>query len=238
MVLLVHKYHLVLVLHLHLNIKKDQTVCVTIFGDGAANQGQVFESFNMAALWKLPVIYLVENNRYGMGTATHRASAVYEYFTRGDYIPGIQCDGMNILSIRETFKFAATHCREGKGPIVIEALTYRYHGHSMSDPGISYRSHDEVQEYRSQFDPIRYLRNILVEQKWSNDDDLKTMEKDIRKQVETEAKQAEQDGMLTEDQLVLDIYSTGPPPFTRYSDYPNSLINGKTRIKDIDPAYQ
>lgn len=206
--------------------KGDGTVCITAMGDGAANQGQVYESFNMAKLWNLPVIYLVENNRYGMGTSIERASASSEFYTRGDYIPGIQVDGMNVLCVREATRFAADWCRSGKGPIVMEAMTYRYHGHSMSDPGISYRNNEEVQEYRTQFDPLRYVRNLMLEQKWIDETELKGIETRIRKLVDKESSEAEKDGMLTSEELATDIYQTGIPPFVRYNTYDDSLVDG------------
>eukprot|EP01083_Nonionella_stella_P119847 358580_1 len=212
--------------------KGDGSTVVAAFGDGAANQGQVFESFNMAQLWKLPVIYLCENNRYGMGTSAERIAAVHDFYTRGDYIPGIAVDGMDVLAVREATRFATWHTRN-IGPIVMEALTYRYHGHSMSDPGVSYRSPDEVQEVRQKFDPLRKIRGWIIDHEVEQEDQLKKMEKDIRKTIEAEAKDALNDGELDEMELVLDIYATGAPEFVRYSFYDDSVVDGKVAIKDM-----
>merc|ERR1712154_4227 len=212
--------------------KGDGSCVVTAFGDGAANQGQVYESFNMAQLWKLPMIYLCENNRYGMGTAAHRAAAVTDFYTRGDYVPGIAVDGMDVLAVREATRFATWHTRN-IGPIVMEALTYRYHGHSMSDPGVSYRTPDEVSEIRQQYDPLRKVRSWIIDNDVMNENDVRKNEKEIRKNIEADAKNALNDGFLDEGELVLDIYTTGPPDFVRYSNYEDSVINGKTALKDL-----
>jgi pyruvate dehydrogenase E1 component subunit alpha len=144
--------------------RDDGAIAVTYLGDGAINQGQVYESFNMASLWKLPLVYVIENNRYGMGTAVDRASARTDLYHRGTAygIPGEQVDGMNVLAIYEAGLAAAEHARSGQGPIILEALTYRYRGHSMSDPA-KYRTRDEVNRVRAEHDPIDHLRQRLAD---------------------------------------------------------------------------
>ncbi|XP_042336864.1 pyruvate dehydrogenase E1 component subunit alpha, mitochondrial-like, partial [Plectropomus leopardus] len=145
-----------------------------------SDQGQLFESFNMAALWKLPCIFICENNKYGMGTSVERASASTDYYKRGDFIPGIRVDGMDVLCVREATKFAADHCRSGKGPIVMELQTYRYHGHSMSDPGVSYRTRDEIQEVRSKSDPITMLKERMLSNNMASVEEFKVSAQNIR----------------------------------------------------------
>ncbi|XP_025766875.1 pyruvate dehydrogenase E1 component subunit alpha, somatic form, mitochondrial isoform X2 [Oreochromis niloticus] len=148
-------------------------LCVCLYGDGAANQGQIFETYNMAALWKLPVIFVCENNRYGMGTSVERAAASTDYYKRGEFIPGLRVDGMDVLCVREATRFAADHCRSGKGPILMELQTYRYHGHSMSDPGLSYRTREEIREVRSKSDPISMLKDHMLSQNMASVEELK-----------------------------------------------------------------
>lgn len=156
--------------------KKDGGLCVAAYGDGAANQGQIYEAANMAALWGLPLIFLIENNQYGMGTSTARGSAQPEFYRRGDYIPGIWLDGMDVLAVKKGFEYAADYVRTNNKPIFIEASTYRYHGHSMSDPGISYRSREEVKAVQEQRDCIDQTKARLLEAGWATQADLKVIE--------------------------------------------------------------
>jgi len=162
-------------------------VSLTYFGDGAVNQGQVYESFNMAALWSLPVIYVIENNRYGMGTSIERASANTELYKRGSAygIPGVTVDGMDVLAVREAGAKALASVRNGKGPVILEMQTYRYRGHSMSDPA-KYRSKEEVMKMRSEKDPIDSLRKVILEGDHGSEASLKEIDRDV-KQVITEA---------------------------------------------------
>ena len=181
-------------------------VACAFFGDGAANQGQVYESFNMAALWKLPVIYIVENNRYAMGTSVSRASAQTDFSQRGASfgIPGFQVDGMDVRAVKAATDEAAEHARTGKGPIIMEMLTYRYRGHSMSDPA-KYRSKDEVQKMRSEHDPIEQVRARLLEKNWATEDDLKAVDKEVRDVVADSADFAQADKEPDVSELYTDI---------------------------------
>lgn len=166
---------------------KDNGVCFTYFGDGSVNQGQVYESFNMAQLWSLPVLYIIENNKYGMGTAVHRASATTELYQRGSAhgIPGAQVDGMDVLAVRNATAKALEHVRGGHGPYILEMQTYRYRGHSMSDPA-KYRSKDEVSKVRSEQDPIDNLRDMILKTRVADEAALKVIDRDI-KAIVTEA---------------------------------------------------
>ena len=172
--------------------KNDGGVCLTYFGDGAANQGQVYESFNMAELWKLPVIYAIENNQYAMGTSVNRSSAEDQLFRRGESfrISGVQVDGMDVLAVRGAADMALDWVRSGKGPILLELKTYRYRGHSMSDPA-KYRSREEVQAVREKSDPIDHLK-LELEKAGVSEDELKKIDHDIRQQIVEAADYAEQ----------------------------------------------
>jgi len=154
---------------------------LTYFGDGSANQGQVYEAMNMAALWKLPVIYVIENNKYAMGTSIERASAVIDLYKHGESfgIPGEQVDGMDVLAVREAGDRAVAHVRAGKGPYVLEMKTYRYRGHSMSDPA-KYRTKDEVERMRSEHDPIDQARKLLLDGKHIQEAELKEIDRDVK----------------------------------------------------------
>lgn len=202
--------------------RKDGGVAVAAYGDGAANQGQIFEAANMAALWKLPLILLCENNGYGMGTSNARASANPTFYTKGDYVPGIWCDGMDVLATRRAFEFAREHCASGKGPIFVEAATYRFHGHSMSDPGIGYRTKEEVDKMRTERDPLILVKNRLVAQGWATEDDFEVTEKKIRSEVNAAAKKAAEAKELPVEQMFEDIYRNSSPPFVRSVDHAKS----------------
>jgi pyruvate dehydrogenase E1 component alpha subunit len=159
-------------------------VSLTYFGDGAANQGQVYESFNMAELWKLPVIYVIENNRYAMGTSVTRSSAQTDFSKRGTSfnIPGEQVDGMDVRAVKAAGEKAVAWCRAGKGPIILEMMTYRYRGHSMSDPA-KYRSREEVERVRTEHDPIEQVRTRLLKSKGASEDELKKIDASVRDTV-------------------------------------------------------
>ncbi|TZG25999.1 pyruvate dehydrogenase (acetyl-transferring) E1 component subunit alpha [Sphingomonas montanisoli] len=183
----------------------DGGVAMAYFGDGAANQGQVYESFNMAELWKLPIIFVIENNQYAMGTSVNRASSEDQLYRRGESfrIPGIQVDGMDVLAVRGAAEEAVAWVRAGKGPILLELKTYRYRGHSMSDPA-KYRSRDEVQAVRDKSDPIDHLKKEL-EAVGVTEDELKKLEKDIRTIVAEAADFAEESPEPEAGELYTDV---------------------------------
>jgi pyruvate dehydrogenase E1 component alpha subunit len=187
--------------------KKKNNVVLTYFGDGAANQGQVYESFNMASLWKLPVIYIIENNEYAMGTSVQRSTLVTELYKRGESfgIPGKQVDGMDFFSVYEATHEAVEHSRSGKGPILLEMKTYRYRGHSMSDPA-NYRSNEEVENVKQNHDPIETLKKYIVDSKIASEEECKQFDKEIRNSVKKSEDFAKNSNEPNADELYTDVY--------------------------------
>jgi len=192
--------------------KGNDNVTFTYFGDGAANQGQVYETFNMAALWKLPMIFVIENNQYAMGTSQQRSTSSAEIWERGKAfgIPGEAVDGMDVLAVKDAGERAVKHARSGDGPYILEIKTYRYRGHSMSDPA-KYRTREEVQKMRDERDPIEQVRNILLENKYATEDDLKAIDKEIKKIVNDSAEFAKISPEPAPEELWTDIYATEVP---------------------------
>ena len=181
-------------------------VSLAFFGDGASNQGQVYEAFNMAKLWDLPVVFVIENNQYAMGTSVQRSSAETELYKRGSSfeIEGLQVDGMNVLEVRDAARKAIKHARDGKGPMILEMKTYRYRGHSMSDPA-KYRSRDEVTKTRSERDPIDMAKNRLLLEKWADEDSLKAIDKEIKAIVADSAEFAQTSPEPDPSELYTDV---------------------------------
>ncbi|WP_296417376.1 pyruvate dehydrogenase (acetyl-transferring) E1 component subunit alpha, partial [Pseudooctadecabacter sp.] len=188
--------------------KGNDNVTFAYFGDGAANQGQIYETFNMAALWKLPVIFVIENNQYAMGTSQKRSTSTPDLYTRGEAfgIPGEIVDGMNVLAVKEASEKATAHCRSGEGPYILEVKTYRYRGHSMSDPA-KYRTREEVQKMRDERDPIEQVREMLLTGKHASEDDLKAIDKDIKGVVNESAEFAKESPEPDVSELWTDIYA-------------------------------
>ena len=186
----------------------NDNVSFAYFGDGAANQGQIYETFNMASLWKIPCVFVIENNQYAMGTSLKRASSSPALYTRGAAfgIPGEAVDGMDVLAVKAAAEKAVAHCRAGKGPYILEMNTYRYRGHSMSDPA-KYRTRDEVQKVREERDPIDHVRDLLVGGKHATEDDLKAIDKEIKAIVNESAKFAQESPEPAESELWTDIYA-------------------------------
>jgi len=186
---------------------ESDNVTFTYFGDGAANQGQVHEAFNMASLWSLPVIFVIENNQYAMGTSLKRASSTPELYTRGQAfgISGEAVDGMNVLEVKKAGLHAVEVCRKGNGPYILEMKTYRYRGHSMSDPA-KYRTRDEVQKVRKEQDPIDHLRDVLLKYKFASEEEIKSIDNEIKKSVKEASDFAQESPEPHPDELWTDIY--------------------------------
>lgn len=192
--------------------KGNDNVTFTYFGDGASNQGQVYETYNMAELWELPVIFVIENNQYAMGTSMKRSTKSTTLYGRGEAfgIPGEQVDGMDVLAVKAAGDKAVAHCRAGKGPYILEMMTYRYRGHSMSDPA-KYRTREEVQKMRDERDAIEHVRQLLLQGKHATEDDLKAIDKEIKDIVNDSADFALESPEPAESELWTDIYADADP---------------------------
>jgi len=186
----------------------NDNVTFTYFGDGAANQGQVYETYNMAELWSLPVIFVIENNQYAMGTSMKRSTKSVTLHGRGTAygIPGEAVDGMDVLAVKAAGDKAVAHCRAGKGPYILEMMTYRYRGHSMSDPA-KYRTREEVQRMRDEKDAIEHVRDLLLQGGLASDDDLKAIDRDIKERVNESAEFAKDSPEPDVAELWTDIYA-------------------------------
>jgi len=186
--------------------EKPKHVAVTLYGDGAANQGQIFEAYNQAALLKIPCLFVCENNQFGMGTAKARHSANFNFYQRCDYIPGIKIDGMDVLSVREGTRWAKNYALAGNGPVIIEMDSYRYMGHSMSDPGTTYRSRDDVKNVRDERDCITKMAKYLIQANFATDEELKAIERKAKKDVDDELVKAEAAPDADMKELCTDVY--------------------------------
>ncbi|KAF5093666.1 hypothetical protein D0Z03_002324 [Geotrichum reessii] len=189
----------------------EDAATIALYGDGASNQGQIFEAYNMAKLWNIPCIFACENNKYGMGTAAARSSALTDYYKRGQYIPGLKINGMDAIAVYQGTKFAKEWTSSGKGPIVLEYETYRYGGHSMSDPGTTYRTREEIQHMRSDSDPIAGLKNRLLSLGIATEEELKRVDKEARAYVDKETVEAEASPPPAAEPKILfeDVYVPG-----------------------------
>jgi len=184
----------------------------TLYGDGASNQGQVFEAFNMAKLWDLPCVFVCENNKYGMGTSAARSSSNTEYFRRGDLIPGLQVNAMDIIAVHKASQWARQWTLDQKGPVLLEMVTYRYGGHSMSDPGTTYRTREEIQRMRSTQDPIKGLQKYLEDWGVASEGDLKRIDKQAKAEVDQAVEEAKASPEPEISDLWTDIYYKGSEP--------------------------
>jgi len=208
---------------------EDMNVAIACYGDGAANQGQIWEAANMCNLWNLPMIFCIENNHYGMGTSIERHSSINDYYKMGNAIPGLRIDGMNVLAVREGMRFAKEYCGAGNGPMYVEMMTYRYHGHSMSDPGTTYRNREEIDFTRSTRDPLEFVKRCLMEAEFMTKEEITTTEKRIRKEVQKEVLKAKGFSTPGLEELTKHIYAAdltsgnqAYPDFVRMPDFANS----------------
>lgn len=178
------------------------------------------------------MIFCIENNRYGMGTSIDRHSSIQDYYKMGNEIPGLRIDGMNVLAVREGMRFVKDYCGSGNGPMYVEMMTYRYHGHSMSDPGTTYRNREEIAFTRSTKDPLEFIKKCLQDANFMEADEMKEMEKKIRKDVQNQVKQAKESTVPPLEELITDIWATGLEPRTRKSEFPEYI-----RMPDYTKSY-
>lgn len=217
---------------------KKKGISLTVYGDGAANQGQSFESFNIAKLFNIPVLYVIENNLYGLGTKIDRAAANTKFYARIDYIPGVCCDGMDLIAVQNAIKWCADYVRSGSGPIFCECKTYRYFGHSMSDPGTSYRAREEIEEWREKNDCLKILKRKLIDSNLVTEADLKEIQKQNKKMVEEAATTASHAKFPDVKELAADTYIKPLEKFTRgvsiFHPYEPYLTNAFKRMPGPD----
>lgn len=206
-------------------------VCLALYGDGASNQGQVFEAYNIAHLWQLPCIFVCENNGYGMGTSAERSSSNTDFYTRGDALPGIWVDGMDVLAVKSATAFAIDYVNK-HGPLVMEVFTYRYSGHSMSDPGTSYRTREEIQEVRQKRDPITSFKERILEHELLTPDEVKAIDTKVRKEVDEATNIAKSDKEIPLEELWTDVYASNLEPKIR--NVQGYTINHIARSKGIN----
>eukprot|EP01015_Nassula_variabilis_P030663 TRINITY_DN6777_c0_g1_i1.p1 TRINITY_DN6777_c0_g1~~TRINITY_DN6777_c0_g1_i1.p1 ORF type:complete len:415 (+),score=119.31 TRINITY_DN6777_c0_g1_i1:66-1310(+) len=204
-------------------LKKDN-ICISMYGDGAANQGQLFEAANMALLWKLPQIFVCENNRYAMGTPTSRHSSNPEFYKRFDVMPGIKVDGNNVFAVKAIFQWSKQWIIQNQTPLCIELDTYRYHGHSMSDPGISYRTREEVSQQRKERDCIETLKRFIIENKIATEEQVKAIDKEVRAEIDAAVEKARADPLPNEASLTKDVYVENPDYYIRNTTYDKSYF--------------
>jgi len=197
-----------------------------MFGDGSCNQGQLFEAVNMAGLWKLPVVYTIENNHYGMGTSVERASAQTDLMAKFRGTPGINVDGQDTFLMRETTKWCKNFAIE-HGPLFLEIDTYRYQGHSMSDPGITYRKKEEIEEFKHERDCIDKIKKIILEHSFATEKELKAIERNIRANIEADIEKIKKDPMPAMNEQFTNIYVNNEPHFIRGSEIENSITEPK-----------
>lgn len=201
-----------------------KNACFTMYGDGTANQGQLFEAANMAGLWKLPCVYVIENNHFGMGTSEKRSNFYTPSMGKFRGYAGLKCDGMNVFAVREAVRFSKEYAVE-HGPMFLEIDTYRYQGHSMSDPGVTYRTKEEVQVVRQNKDCIDYIRKIILAANFATEGELKDIEKEIRSNIENDIEKIRNDPLPEPSELITNIYVEDKLPYIRGIEYSTSIFN-------------